>query len=905
MTLAAADSRAETPDEPLYDIEIPSSNAADALNRLAEQTGAIMLFPYDLAEDRRANRVVGRYTLLDALDLLLKGTGLSGGLSDKRAIEISLDEDVARKNEEGDMAGTKTSLGRKVTGFLASIFVASGAGAQETAGNQEDKKPLEEIVVTGTHIRGVESVGSPSMTFTREALDATGFSTVGELFEDLPQNLHEISQEGAFNDGASRISNSNTQGVTSISLRGLGPSSTLVLLNGKRRPGMISGRVFDVSAIPLSMVEGVEIVTGGRSAVYGSDAVAGVVNLVTRTEFDGAETQVYYGEASAGGERFNFSQTFGRVFERGGFVFGYDYSDDQALDATDAGAVRGPSRFGATPIPGLFWLRVPSEQHVGMLSGHYKWSDKAELYADAHFSSNKNITGGGFDIGGALEILQVVRNATDQYSASGGVRLGLGEEWQVDISALHGVVDTIADITVANGPPGTFTSADVEVQRQGVDDAKLTSFSAIADGPIGKFGNGTVSAAIGVEHRKASFQGAAINPLGSTPIVEEDLERDVQAVFAELHWPLLYGGGQRFEVSVAGRYDDYSDFGDTFNPQYGIEWEPLSGLTLRGSYSEAFRAPPLFTLAFGNQVLISIVDDPSAPGTPVTMFSAFGGNADLQPEIADTWTFGIDWEPSDRAELSFSYYAIESSGRIDQPADNTTAALQDEALFASVITRNPTPQEVADVLDLLRAPDDLLNGTGVPFDPATDDPFALFSNILLFDNRRSNIGLEAVDGLDFDASTRLETSSGDWSIGLNATYVLDFERNITPTAPPIDQVNRPGRPADLRLRGHLGWSGSAWDVNAYVNYVDSYEDTFATTPTEIESWTTVDVTVRFDASGITDSRLFNGFEATLGLNNAFDAEPPVFLNNTLGIGYDTANASALGRFVSLRLAKSW
>ena len=91
-------------DGQFYDIDIPSLNAAEALNRLAEQTGAKMLFPYDLAETRQANAVCGRFTLMDALSELLEDSGLSSGLSDKRVIQIALDEPIERKKGEVEMA---------------------------------------------------------------------------------------------------------------------------------------------------------------------------------------------------------------------------------------------------------------------------------------------------------------------------------------------------------------------------------------------------------------------------------------------------------------------------------------------------------------------------------------------------------------------------------------------------------------------------------------------------------------------------------------------------------------------------------------------------------------------------------------------------------------------------------
>lgn len=114
LTLSSSVCRAAAPpDEQLYDIDISSLNAAEALNSLAEQTGVILLFPYDLAEARQANAVVSRYRLIDALDLLLQDSGLSGGLTDKRVIQISLDEMDERTDEEGSMATIKVPLRKK------------------------------------------------------------------------------------------------------------------------------------------------------------------------------------------------------------------------------------------------------------------------------------------------------------------------------------------------------------------------------------------------------------------------------------------------------------------------------------------------------------------------------------------------------------------------------------------------------------------------------------------------------------------------------------------------------------------------------------------------------------------------------------------------------------------------
>ena len=138
--------------EPEYDIDVPQQDAASALEQLAEQTGAITLFPYDLAAGRTSNAVVGRFTLPEALELLLDDTGLSGGLSEKRVISIAATAATARTNEETSMEGQRE-------GFFGSLLVAlgfvAGAGSAQQAVAQVDDESryvIEEITVTGRRI---------------------------------------------------------------------------------------------------------------------------------------------------------------------------------------------------------------------------------------------------------------------------------------------------------------------------------------------------------------------------------------------------------------------------------------------------------------------------------------------------------------------------------------------------------------------------------------------------------------------------------------------------------------------------------------------------------------------------------------------------------------------------------
>ncbi len=896
--------------------DIPSQSVPQALDAFARQANLVLGFSEFGYENVQTRAVVGSFRPERALELLLSGTGLSVKIgADDRVIVLR-----ASQTQESEKAGaTMDRDGSELTakaggdGRSASFATGSADGAQgrSTVDTRRSSAPegdeiLDEVVVTGSHIRGIDTVGASSLTFTREEIDSTGYSTVQDLFESLPQNLDEISPDGSVATGASEVANGNTQGASSISLRGLGPGSTLILLNGKRRPGNIRGRAVDVSAIPLSMVERLDVITGGASAVYGSDAVAGVVNIVTVTELDGAESQIYAGEASAGGERLNFSQTFGRSFEKGGFVLGYDYRKDEPLDATATGVVRPPSPSGLTPSPGLFDLIDPSEQHVGLFSGRYEVGQKVELYGDAHYSSDENEVVGIVGIAGCCDVGTIGVTKSDQYSVAGGIRFDYGEDWQVDVSVLHGVVENSFPFVFNFAGEGTITSRDAAPLEQDEDEATITSFSAIADGPVGRIGSRAISSAVGVEFREESYERQRFSLPDFTPFPaqNENRDREIWAVFGEVHVPLVDRDGQRLELSLAGRYEDYSDFGNTFNPRIGLDWELAGGLVVRGSFSRAFRAPDLFILDFANQTLVRELADPLDP-TGMTVASVFvqtGGNPDLQPEEADSYTIGIDWEASDQTSVSLSYFNIGYEGRIGEPTPSSLTVLEEEALFSELINRSPTPAE----LDaFLAASTGFLNGTAIPFDPETDDAFATFANIIVFDNRRNNIALEKLDGIDFQVATELEAGSSEWSFGLNSTYYLGFNRKITATSPSIEQLNKPGRTIDLRVRGQIGWSRSAWRVFGYVNYVNDYDDSLASTPTKIDSWTTVDLTVRYDAIERNTNGFLDGLRATLAVENLFDEDPPVFLSNSQGLGYDTANANALGRFVSLRLSKRW
>ena len=225
--------------EPRYDIDIPSLDAAEALTRLAEQTDTVVLFPYDLAQGRQANEVVGRFTLTQAVEALLRGTGIVGGLSDKRVLQISLDG-TAEPNDpkDGTMEESeierRPALLRRIGATLAAVLVTSSGFAADEASEQDEEEMKEKLlVVTGTRLpTGPEA--SPIVVITRPEIDARGLTSIEDIVRFLPQNFSTITNGGSYDNRSPRFQ----IGSVTINLRGLGEGSTLVLVNGQAACGL-------------------------------------------------------------------------------------------------------------------------------------------------------------------------------------------------------------------------------------------------------------------------------------------------------------------------------------------------------------------------------------------------------------------------------------------------------------------------------------------------------------------------------------------------------------------------------------------------------------------------------------------------------------------------------------------
>jgi len=214
------------------------------------------------------------------------------------------------------------------------LALIAGAGTA-TAQAQESSSPtnLDRIEVTGSRIRSVDvETSQPVFVMDRQAIEKQGLTSVADV-------LQRISANGA---GLNTNFNNGGDGSSTISLRNLGSERTLVLVNGRRWVANMTGSV-DLNTIPAAIIERVEVLKDGASSIYGSDAIAGVVNLITRSDFDGAEANAYVGQYDKGdGQRTAFDATVGASSDRGNLVISLSRVEEDQVLAKDRAISREP-----------------------------------------------------------------------------------------------------------------------------------------------------------------------------------------------------------------------------------------------------------------------------------------------------------------------------------------------------------------------------------------------------------------------------------------------------------------------------------------------------------------------------------------------------------------------------------
>jgi outer membrane receptor protein involved in Fe transport len=274
-----------------YNVDISGTDLITALPALSRQTGVVVLYPYALAQVR-SNPVKGLYTVPEALQLMLDGTGFSGDVTERGAVSISRQR--RRCDTEGEVMLRDSKSTVSVIALLASLFSYPACAQPAAAGGGQEGGSVETVTVTGSRvISDIANSPTPITAVTTEQLLTTTPTNVADALNKLPIFQNSLSSRNLTNAG------SNGAGDF-LNLRNFGQQRTLVLLDGMRLPASNANGSVDISTLPQTLMSRVDVVTGGASAVYGSDAITGVVNFVLDKNFNGVKYEANSGISKYG-----------------------------------------------------------------------------------------------------------------------------------------------------------------------------------------------------------------------------------------------------------------------------------------------------------------------------------------------------------------------------------------------------------------------------------------------------------------------------------------------------------------------------------------------------------------------------------------------------------------------------
>ena len=274
-----------------YDVDISGSDLLTALPALSRQTGVVVLYPYQLAQVR-SNPVKGAYTVPEALSLMLEGTGYSGDVTAQGAISISRQKKHCDTEGEAMLRDSKSTV--SVIALLASLFSVPVCAQQASAQAGGTQETTETVTVTGSRvISDIANSPTPITAVSSEQLLTTTPTNMSDALNKLPIFQGSLSSRNLTNAG------SNGAGDF-LNLRNFGQQRTLVLLDGMRLPASNADGSVDISTLPQMIMSRVDVVTGGASSVYGSDAITGVVNFILDKNFNGFKYEANAGISQYG-----------------------------------------------------------------------------------------------------------------------------------------------------------------------------------------------------------------------------------------------------------------------------------------------------------------------------------------------------------------------------------------------------------------------------------------------------------------------------------------------------------------------------------------------------------------------------------------------------------------------------
>ncbi|MEO8186530.1 MAG: TonB-dependent receptor [Burkholderiaceae bacterium] len=899
------------------------------------------------------------------------------------------------------------------TRLSLAISAAFGAGLVGITPPVLAQQQLDRVEITGSSIKRVDAETALPVTVLRvEELIKQGVTTAEQAVQRIAANQSNFGINSA-------IGSTNGGGTSNADLRGLSAASgtyankTLVLLNGRRIVNHpFDSAAVDLSAIPLAAISRIEVLRDGASAIYGTDAIGGVINFILRRDFQGIEVAADYQvpqESSAGQTKSaTLAAGFGSLATQGFNVMGsFNWRKQKVMKATDRSfastGILGPtnddllSGTSGTSFPGDAGGFEPSgpacappsslpsvddtgafsscrydftrdidiipenEQKTWLLRGSLGLGSGRNHVLTAEYLRAENeqttrvapaptshfipATSPFFPVGapvtavpgfgaGAVANWREVpagkrtntdENTTERYllDLSGGVagwdyRLGVGtSKSNTTASVSNGYLDdsvvqagVIAGVVNPFGPQPAAGTAVLNAATAKADviigDAKFDFFDARVTKDLFQMPAGPLSMALGYEWRKerSSFENTAItgelSSLGADPDADTSGSRKVNAVYAEFAIPIV----AKVDLTLAGRFDDYSDFGNTFNPKIGLRWQPIQQVLLRASYNTGFRAPTLYEI-YQPPALTFTSDNYDDPllcpgGNPVPGATAgavcgqqvlarqsgpagIGLPANtLNPEDSKTFGFGFVVEPTPQWTFGIDYWNIKIEKQI--------SALPEQAIFAD-------PVKYAS--RFVRC-SQLPAGPGPGQDRSDADVclnFPTFDPIAFIDIPTENLGDLKTDGLDVSVAWRGgPTAYGRWGFTFDGTYIRKYQYQREQGGEFFSAAGRYSDNAPVFRWQHvaaLNWTAGAWSALLANRYKSGYTDQGGAS--DVGTYSVFDASVTWTG--------WRGLTLTGGLLNAFDEDPPRSVQaTTFQRGYDPRFTDPRGRTFLLRAA---
>lgn len=805
--------------------------------------------------------------------------------------------------------------------MIASLLLASPAlYGEDGAAEEAEATTIDRIVVTGTRAAGRTALQSvaPVDLLTAEDLETHGSTELNNVLSySLP----------SFNFPQPQISD-GTDSIRPAQLRGLSPDQSLVLVNNRRRhvSALLNlntvGRgaaAVDLNTIPVGAIGAVEVLRDGAAAQYGSDAIAGVINVRLREAREGGAVTVTYGEHITSldlprssrnvrdGETLTVSAWTGLPLGPEGFLtLSGEFRDrsitnradkdtviqfpliDGQLDPREAQADRFQWRFGNPEVEDVTLMAnagIPLEggtQLYGFAS--YQQRDATSF---GFYRRPRQVTQNVPEIYPFGFLPQINPVVTD-YSLALGARGDIGA-WDWDVSAVHG--RNKVDFTIRNslnaslGPasPTVFDAGELEYEQTVVNADIVRAF------PVDAF-SGDLNVAMGAEFRNERYRirpgeersytnyfqgvpgaagGSQVFP-GFQPANATNETRDAWSVWADLEADVT----DQLILSAAARYEDYSDFGSTFNAKVGGRFQFTEELAMRGSVSTGFRAPSLHQSFFTATSTVFIDNVPFETGTFAvdSETARLLGSQPLEPEESINYSIGL----------------VFARGPLTVTVDAYRIEIDDRVL----LTENLNQPNVQELIGAGRAARFFINGA----DSVTE-------------------GVDIVGSYDWDGAEwgRFTfTAAANWNStelkNIRGTGVLS---ELDPPPVLFGRVNtirqEEGAPRNKFIYG-LDWSRE--QLSAMVRATRFGQVTIPSANPNLDYWLSPQWVVDLEGT----VRLTERLSFSLGANNLFDSYPdqnpffvvdPGFGVNAPFVFNQFAPAGFNGRYVYMRGRYSW